>query len=123
MVNNEFLVSTPSTTRTQLSPALLGLSDGSFLIGWSDFFSLLRFQHYAADNTPLGSPLSLNTFIDGNICASLRLTSLGDNRFVATWLRYNSSTNIWARLLEVNTPQCFQRPYQPLHQPLSQPPL
>ncbi|HRM67977.1 MAG TPA: PKD domain-containing protein, partial [Thauera phenylacetica] len=90
-VGGEFRVNT-STSSNQYEPAVVGLSDGSFVVAYrSDYtaatsnypYDVLA-QRYAADGSPLGGEFTLNTTVSGTQF-NPRLAALADGKFVAVY--------------------------------------
>ncbi|RTL17565.1 MAG: tandem-95 repeat protein, partial [Rhodocyclaceae bacterium] len=90
-VGGEFRVNT-STSSNQYEPAVVGLSDGSFVVAYrSDYtaatsnypYDVLA-QRYAADGSPLGGEFTLNTTVSGTQF-NPRLAALAGGKFVAVY--------------------------------------
>ncbi len=100
----EFLVNT-TVTDAQNEPAVTALSDGRFVVNWSDFSFTgadtagyaIRAQVFSADGTRAGAEFLVNT-TTANSQFSSALTSLPDGRFVASWTDQRNSNDIIAQI-------------------------
>ncbi|MCP5224097.1 MAG: cadherin-like domain-containing protein [Thauera sp.] len=90
-MGGEFQVNT-STASNQYEPAVVGLTDGSFVVAYrSDYtaatsnypYDVLA-QRYAADGSPLGGEFTLNT-TTASTQFNPRLAALADGKFVAVY--------------------------------------
>ncbi|HQZ02781.1 MAG TPA: PKD domain-containing protein, partial [Thauera sp.] len=87
--SGEFLVNT-TTTGTQYEPAVIGLSDGSFVVAYrsdytdSTYTTDVLAKRYAADGTLLADEFTLNTTVSGTQF-NPRLAALPGGKFVAVY--------------------------------------
>ena len=87
----QFLVNT-TTANFQNQPAITVLTDGAFVISWTDAsnssgdtsVSAVRAQVFAADGTKAGAEFLVNT-VTANFQFHSTLATLSDGRFVAIW--------------------------------------
>ena len=83
-VGNQFLVNT-QTFSTQSSPAIARLTNGGFVITWSDTVgSSIKAQVYAAGGATVGGELTVNTQATGTQDHA-RVAGLSNGRFVIVW--------------------------------------
>jgi hypothetical protein len=87
-LGDEFLVNT-TTARTQYEPAISGLSNGDFVISWSDQSGDadsygVRAQIFHADSTRSGSEFLVNTTTDSGQVEPT-IAALADGHFVVAW--------------------------------------
>ncbi|MBZ0122856.1 MAG: hypothetical protein K8F31_03125, partial [Roseovarius sp.] len=90
-VGGEFLVNA-TTAENQNDPQITALAGGGFVITWRDWSqsggdtsqSAVRAQVYAADGTPVGGEMLVNTTTTG-VQADPQITSLAGGGFVITW--------------------------------------
>ena len=85
---SEFLVNT-TTRNGQSSPEITSLSDGRFVVTWSDasrsiFNTEIKAQVFNADGSKSGSEFLVNTIMS-DYQSDPAITSLPDNRLVITW--------------------------------------
>lgn len=85
---NEFLVNT-TTTRSESSPSITALTNGSFVITWSsvdqDGKNDIYGQRFDANGVAQGSEFLVNTYTFGNQSTS-STTALTNGGFVVTWV-------------------------------------
>ena len=90
-LGNEFLVNT-TTTNIQFEPAITGLSDGRFVVSWTDLSQsggdqsgyAVRAQIFEGDGTRSGAEFLVNT-TTASIQEQSSLAALPGGRFVAVW--------------------------------------
>ncbi|WP_159690023.1 PKD domain-containing protein [Cognatazoarcus halotolerans] len=89
-VGTDFQVNT-STQSSQNTSAVVGLSDGSFVVAYSSYYSTTTSSYYdvlaqrfAADGTALGAEFALNTQVSGTQ-SQPQLSALSGGGFVAIW--------------------------------------
>jgi len=79
----EFLVNT-QTQGTQNEPSVAGLSDGRFVVTWTDHFARdIKSQIFSADGTRIGGENIVSTEPGDQFSSSV--TTLADGNFVVTW--------------------------------------
>ncbi|WP_068112971.1 calcium-binding protein [Tropicimonas marinistellae] len=89
---DEFLVNT-TTADEQIEPSIAGLSDGRFVVVWSDYSRTggdtdsyaVRGQIYNVDGSESGSEFLVTTTTVGNQITP-SVTALEDGEFVVTWM-------------------------------------
>ncbi|WP_457767705.1 calcium-binding protein [Cyanobium sp. ULC084] len=96
----EFLVNT-TTTNTQQNPRTAGLTDGRFIITWTDssasatggdnLGTAIRAQVFNANGSKAGTEFLVNT-ITVNSQFQPSTTALADGRFIITWTDSSAST-------------------------------
>ena len=93
---NEFLVNT-TTTGDQSYPHVAALSDGGWVVTWSDFDSEhVMGRLYASSGDPIGSEFRVTrTQTDSDLF--LDVAALSDGGWVVTWFSYNDSNIYWRR--------------------------
>jgi len=90
-LGDEFVVN-KTTAEDQSQPAITALSDGRFVVTWTDwsqtgddtFWSAVRAQVFNADGSPSGNEFVVNSSTIHNQ-NSPAITALSDGRFVVTW--------------------------------------
>jgi hypothetical protein len=85
-LGGEFQVNT-STSGPQYLPSAAFAPDGRFLVVWTDRHNNdneIKGQLFAADGTPLGDELQLNTFTTGNQ-SHAAVAAAPDNTFLVIW--------------------------------------
>ena len=94
-VGNEILVNT-ATDDDQYIPQVAALSNGGFVVTWSDFslgvggasgdasLNAIKAQVFATDGTPVGSEIRVNTATAGDQFDG-HITALANGGFVVTW--------------------------------------
>lgn len=86
-LGGEILVNT-NTTGNQNAPAVIGLSDGRFIIAWTDQGAStgwdINAQLFNADGTPSGSEFLVSGVIENNQTGAT-LTELSDGRVAVGW--------------------------------------
>lgn len=93
----EFLVNSTSTS-FQLNPALTALTNGQFVVAWTDLSrsvddpsnEAVRAQVFNADGSKSGSEFLINTTTNDRQ-ERPTLTALADGRFVAAWTDFSQS--------------------------------
>lgn len=93
----EFLVNT-ITTSGQYQPVITALTDGRFVVAWTDFsvsaddpfLHAVRAQIFEADGSVSGAEFLVNT-ITSDIQYEPSITALTDGRFVVTWTDTSAS--------------------------------
>ncbi|WP_238272784.1 beta strand repeat-containing protein, partial [Methylobacterium cerastii] len=91
-VGTEFLVNT-ETANSQSSPTVTGLSNGGFVVTWTDYSQTgtdtsgygVKAQIYKADGSTAGGEFLVNT-ATANDQSSSTVTGLANGGFVVTWL-------------------------------------
>ena len=94
-VGSEILVNT-ATANTQNDPQIAALSNGGFVVTWTDLsqgvggaggdasWSAVKAQLFAADGTPVGTEILVNTTTT-DMQVNQRITVLSNGGFVVTW--------------------------------------
>ena len=98
-VGNEILVNT-ATANAQDNPKITALSDGGFVVTWTDYSggadgatgdtdgSAIKAQVFAADGTAVGGEILVNT-VTLNDQDGQQVTALSNGGFVVTWEDYS----------------------------------
>jgi Ca2+-binding RTX toxin-like protein len=92
----EWLVNS-TTTDSQEFPSIAALADGGFVVTWQSWGQDgsgwgIYAQRYAADGTPLGNELRVNTTTADNQQAP-SIATLADGGFVVSWQSFNQDGN------------------------------
>lgn len=90
-IGKEFLVNT-ETLNCQIRPTIARLTDGGFVIAWSDYSrrgsdlssSGIKARIYSADARPIQNEFLVNTDVEGEQTAA-SATGLADGNFVVCW--------------------------------------
>lgn len=89
----EFLTNT-TTVNAQIEPTITALSDGRFVVAWSDFSDNegpnTRAQVFNADGSPAGGEFLVNTTTSSSQDQP-SVTALDDGHFVAVWSDFSQS--------------------------------
>ncbi len=95
-IDNEFLVNT-ATRYSQGESSVASLSDGGFIVTWTDDSRLpndpsgaVRGQQFSASGVKIGNEFLVNT-ITRDLQTSSNVASLRDGGFVVTWTDYSQS--------------------------------
>jgi len=86
----EFVVNT-TAAGNQVSPTMTTLTNGNFLVSWSDgYFGEVYARLFTANGTALGNDFRVNTNMEGNQ-NSVAVSALAGGGFVATWRSANTA--------------------------------
>ena len=105
----EFLVNT-STAGVQRQPAVAALTDGRFVIVWSDYSNgsawVVRAQVYGADGARSGQEVLVSA-ATGHSMIEPDVSALQDGGFVVTWTDYDSNTADTTPAFQIFNPTIF----------------
>jgi Ca2+-binding RTX toxin-like protein len=102
-VGSEFVVNT-TTTNNQNEPDVTALSDGRFLIAWTDGSigadQDIRVQLFNANGTRSGEELRVNSNAVAGNQINPDVTQLSDGRIVITWRDGPNGDDVFARMID-----------------------